>query len=149
MTGRRTISAWPYIPELQALWNLNKSIYTWPGVVIASGGADRVANLILPRQGLTGVVPAALGRLTAMTYLDLSNNSLTSVPAELVDLDALKFFDLSGNPLTSAVRIRCSPTIVYDVILWCVRLDNRVDPVIFDDLSPCCYYCVLLTTRTP
>ena len=72
-------------------------------------------NLTLSRKGLTGDVPAEIGRLTAMFALDLSNNELTSVPAELAGLTALTSLDLSGNPLTSAVRTRRGHTI-YGVI---------------------------------
>jgi len=97
------MSAWPYIPELQALWNLNLTISDWPGVRIAGSGADagRVVYLNLQNVGVTGALPAELGRLTAMTTFSLGYNSLTSVPAEIGQLVALTGLYLVYNQLTS------------------------------------------------
>ena len=47
-----------------------------------------LTGLLLSKNHLTSV-PAALGRLTALTTLTLTGNQLTSVPAELGGLAAL------------------------------------------------------------
>jgi Leucine-rich repeat (LRR) protein len=49
-----------------------------------------VVNVDLQTRGLTGDVPAELGRLTALRGLYLHGNQLTSVPAELGNLLALE-----------------------------------------------------------
>ena len=51
--------------------------------------------------GLTGAVPAEIGRLSALRQLDLGDNQLTSVPAEIGQLAALERLHLAGNQLTS------------------------------------------------
>ena len=57
-----------------------------------------------PQQQLQGAPPPplrrqcpALGRLTNLTGLNLSNNAFTSVPTCLAKLTKLAFLDLSGN----------------------------------------------------
>ena len=90
-------------PELRALWDDSEAVTEWEGVTFnEAGGADvgRVVKIWLFRKGLTGDVPAALGRLTALTALGLHLNQLTSVPAELGRLTALTVLDLRGNQLT-------------------------------------------------
>ena len=49
----------------------------------------RVVELLLEEFGLTGAVPAEIGRLSALRKLDLSGNQLTSVPAEIGQLTSL------------------------------------------------------------
>jgi Leucine-rich repeat (LRR) protein len=58
-------------------------------------------NLRRYTKGLTGVVPAALGGLTALTGLDLTGNQLTGMPAELGNLVELDNLYLGENELTS------------------------------------------------
>ena len=110
-------------PELRALWNENEPVTAWAGVTFGEAGgasqddddddhsddavsvnnsdAGRVVQIKLERKGLTGDVPAALGGLTALRYLDLSSNRLTSVPAALGGLTALIHLNLTNNRLTS------------------------------------------------
>ena len=61
----------------------------------------RVVELELEEFGLTGAVPAEIGRLSALRELSLGVNQLTSVPAEIGQLTSLKVLDLVGNKLTS------------------------------------------------
>ena len=59
-----------------------------------------------PGQGnaLTGGIPAWLGQLTNLTYLDLSLNPLGgTIPAQLGQLSNLTFLELDGCRLTGAV----------------------------------------------
>lgn len=44
------------------------------------------------------------GRLTGLTALNLSNNSLTTLPRELGNLTKLQQIDLKGNPLESPYK---------------------------------------------
>ena len=61
---------------------------------------DRVVMLESRDCGLTGAVPAEIGRLSALRTLDLTDNQLTSVPAEIWQLTSLTWLHLSGNRLT-------------------------------------------------
>jgi len=89
-------------PELRALWDESKPATAWAGVTFGSrGDLGRVIKIELKDYGLTGDVPAAVGGLTALTRLVLSENQLTSVPAELGALTALELLSLGGNLLTS------------------------------------------------
>ena len=56
----------------------------------------RVVKLELEEFDLTGVVPAEVGRLSALRHLDLRNYHLTSVPAEIGQLTSLGVLHL-GN----------------------------------------------------
>ena len=90
-----------YIPESDELalntWRsvCPKLAVLWPdgeprvGVKIGGSGTDagRVVSINLQNQFLNlnsvCVLPAELGWLTALTFLNLGNNLLTSVPADL------------------------------------------------------------------
>ena len=90
-------------PELQEWWPEDEQPEDeqpedWWGVTIENG---RVVELLLEGLGLTGAVPAEVGRLSALKQLNLSDNQLTSVPAEIGQLTSLVNLDLSGNQLTS------------------------------------------------
>ena len=59
----------------------------WEGVTIENG---RVVKLVLEEFGLTGAMPAEIGRLSALRELILDYNQLTSVPAEIGQLTSLR-----------------------------------------------------------
>jgi hypothetical protein len=74
---------------------------TWEGVVCSSGS---VSELYLFNNSLNGSIPAELGNLTNLTWLNLETNSLTgSIPAELGNLTNLTRLDLLGNSLTGSI----------------------------------------------
>ena len=89
---------------MHALWDEAAPVTEWRGVRFGeAGGADagRVVAMDLGGRGLSGNVPAALGRLTALMRLSLNRNRLTSVPATRGELSALKALCLGRNRLTS------------------------------------------------
>jgi len=47
------------------------------------------------------ILPAEIGNLTALTWLNLSSNKLTSLPSEIGNLSALTWLNLYYNQLTS------------------------------------------------
>ena len=85
-------------PVLQALWPEAARPEDWEGVTIENG---QVEELKLNDLGLTGAVPAEIGRLSALRMLDLIDNQLTSMPAEIGELTSLERLYLRGNQLTS------------------------------------------------
>lgn len=82
-------------------WLQNNSPCTWFGVLCNNG---RVFALSLPQNNLRGVLPIALGGLTAAIVLQLPNNHLTGeLPLELGQLSQLQTLDLYGNQLSGQV----------------------------------------------
>ena len=84
--------------ELKKLWRENAEPEEWVGVRMVDG---RLEELRLLHRGLSGAVPAEVGRLSALTKLSLEGNQLTSLPAEIGQLTSLKSLGLQGNQLTS------------------------------------------------
>jgi leucine-rich repeat protein SHOC2 len=85
-------------PALQDRWPEAARPDDWEGVTMANG---RVVKLVLENFGLTGAVPAEVGRLSALWLLDLDNNQLTSLPPEIGQLASLRELYLDHNRLTS------------------------------------------------
>ena len=83
---------------LKGRWPEDEGPEEWEGVTMVDGG---VVELKLEEFGLTGAVPAEVGRLSALRDLSLSDNQLTSVPAEIGQLTSLEVLFLQGNQLTS------------------------------------------------
>ena len=91
---------------LKRRWPEDSGPEEWYGVKMVDG---RVVELMLDDVGLTGAIPAEVGRLTALRELGLSENQLTSVPAEIGqltqadELPAEMVLVLGGNQLTSVL----------------------------------------------
>ena len=83
---------------LKGRWPADEGHDEWEGVVMENG---RVVELDLEDVGLTGAVPAEVGRLTALRELNVSRNALTLLPAEIGQLASLVKLSLSENQLTS------------------------------------------------
>jgi Leucine-rich repeat (LRR) protein len=87
-------------PPLQRVWrDEGAPVSAWKGVTVNADG--RVVKIRLERKDLTGGVPAALARLSALNGLVLGYNRLTSVPMQLGNLIALRQLRLSDNQLAS------------------------------------------------
>ena len=71
-------------------------VSTWYGITATN---DRVSGLNLSGNGLSGDIPTALGNLTGLTSLNLSNNRLTSFP-DLATLTQLTEFSVENNRLS-------------------------------------------------
>ena len=86
-------------------WTADTPIAEWEGVGIGGGEASpRVVGLVLKGKGLDGSIPASLGRLSALTVLNLRSNDLTgSIPSELNDLGNLTVLNLHSNMLSGQV----------------------------------------------
>lgn len=110
-----------------ANWSDNTSWLTgavpeWFGVEVT---ADRVTQVDLNSNNLTGQLPGALGDLTALTVLDFHINALTGeIPAELGRLTNLTLLVFASNQLSdglppeignlsllSTLRVRNNPSL--------------------------------------
>ena len=89
-------------PELQAIWEVDRPVEQWLGVTMVDG---RVVRLNLSGVSLSQVVPACIGRLTALQALNLDSNQLTNLPAEMGQLTSLRELSLGGNKLTSVPAV--------------------------------------------
>ncbi len=84
-------------------WSAALPMEEWLGVTVG-GPEGRVAALELPRMGLNGRVPAALGQLAGLRAIVLDGNDLTGpIPPELGKLTRLEALGLGNNALTGAV----------------------------------------------
>ena len=85
-------------------WLSNEPLSEWRGVGINDDG--RVTDLDLANNQLTGEIPAELGQLTQLQFLNLGGNQLTGeIPAELAQLTQLQFLILRPNQLTGKIPV--------------------------------------------
>ena len=84
-------------------WLSEEPIYTWSGVRTDDRG--RVTELNLAGLGLDGEIPAEIGDLTKMRWLNLARNSdLTGeLPAEMAQLTELEVLYVGENDHTGSV----------------------------------------------
>ena len=108
---------------------LNGPISTWFGVTIEE---DFVTEIRLKDNNLSGTIPAGLGQLTSLQYLDLDTNKLTgTIPSELGQLTNLEYLYLNGNQLTGTIPAELGQL----TNLWLLYLsDNQLTGTIPDEL---------------
>jgi leucine-rich repeat protein SHOC2 len=128
-------------PELQALWPEAERPEHWEGVMIEN---DRVVELSL--GGLTGAVPAEIGRLSALRALMLIDNQLTSLPAEIGQLTSLEKLYLIRNQLTSVPAEIGQLTSLRELRLVYNRLTMESAAILRGGLFPAGCHVVLVKT---
>jgi Leucine-rich repeat (LRR) protein len=80
---------------------LNGPVSTWFGVTVTG---SRVTQLTLELDELTGSLPASIGNLTELTYLDFYHNNLTgNLPASIGNLTKLTQLHLEVNFFTGSI----------------------------------------------
>ena len=83
-------------------WKTSAPLGDWYGVT--TDASDRVTELKLGDNGLTGSIPTALGDLGALQWLDLSVNALSGpIPRAIESPANLYFLNLSRNELSGSV----------------------------------------------
>jgi hypothetical protein len=84
----------------------SSNLCSWEGVVCDPGGMGRVVGLLLPSSALVvSYLPAALGNLSELATLNLSNNNFNQshIPVELSFCSKLEFLDLSNTNLSGSI----------------------------------------------
>ncbi len=80
-------------------WAPDRSIARWDGITLG-GSPRRVTRVVLHRKGLSGQIPAEIGRLTMLQELWLYDNELSgTLPEELGNLSNLTSLFVSDNNL--------------------------------------------------
>ena len=83
-------------------WKTAAPLSSWYGVRTDVGG--KVVVLDLPRNGLSGTIPAEVGNLTHLQQLNLGGNRLIgAIPAELGNLTGLRKLYLYSNELSGTI----------------------------------------------
>ena len=85
-------------------WKTDRPLGEWYGVWTGLNYNDRVTELNLRRNNLTGSIPRELGNLTNLEDLNLRGNNLTgSIPRELGNLTNLEQMHILDNTLTGSI----------------------------------------------
>ena len=115
----------------RANWLSDEPLSTWAGV--RTNRAGRVTRLSLDRNRLRGVLPAALGDLTALEWLDLSRNQLSGpIPPVLGRLSGLEMLYLYGNQLSGPIPLDLG---LLANLEWLALFDNQLNGGIPPDLG--------------
>ena len=101
-------------------WSAELGLSEWTGVTVGTvGGVERVTVLNLERQGLDGVIPAALDRLSGLREPRLSrSNRLTgAIPPRLGWLSDLWLLHLARNQLSGVIPTQLGNLLNLDNLL--------------------------------
>ena len=83
-------------------WLSDKPLNQWHGVT--ANGSGQVTQLVLRNNGLSGSLPAALGKMEHLQVLSLDRNSISgSLPSELGNLSNLTRLAMNRNSLSGAI----------------------------------------------
>ncbi|KAG0578608.1 hypothetical protein KC19_4G036500 [Ceratodon purpureus] len=91
------------LPDYSSMLNLSRPTCQWERLsCIGLGAQQRIYRLYLGGMQLNGSIPyGTLGALSALTVLDLSNNSLCGeIPYDIFTLSNLMYLGLSNNRFT-------------------------------------------------
>ena len=82
-------------------WKTSNSVDTWYGVTVSD---NKVIEIDLHSNNLTGVIPVELGNLDSLTVLFLEYNNITGpIPIELGNLTDMLWLNFSGNQLSGTI----------------------------------------------
>ena len=105
--------------------NLNH-VSKWKGVVVEGG---RVTRLEWDREGLSDTLPIDISAFLALTYLYLSNNTLSvELPSELGNLTSLTFLVLNDNNSSGSRPLELGDLRPLIVLLLNNNFTNYVPP---------------------
>ena len=78
-------------------------VANWYGVAVSQ---NRVTYVYSANNNLSGVLPAEIGNLTGLQYLDFNNNQLIgAIPVEIGNLSGLISLLLGGNQLSGTIPV--------------------------------------------
>ncbi|MFC1481593.1 FG-GAP-like repeat-containing protein [Candidatus Neomarinimicrobiota bacterium] len=84
-------------------WTLANPVNTWYGITVSG---NRVTQIILPSNNLSGTIPTTIGNLTGLTNLRLLNNSLAgTIPDTIGNLTNLTHLYLYDNQLSGTIPV--------------------------------------------
>lgn len=114
-------------------WLVNNMPCSWYGIKCIE---DRVTEIDLPRNGLSGPIPTALGQLTSLRILNLTrtytpgNDSLSGeIPSELSQLSNLVELALDYNQLTGRIPTELATLSNLEVLsLFGNQLSGEIPP---------------------
>ena len=76
-------------------WNSGEPLNNWNGVTVRN---ERVNELSLPDNGLTGSIPGEIGNFTELMVINLADNALSgALPEEVLSLSELTELRVNGN----------------------------------------------------
>ncbi len=80
-------------------WDINAShsdVKNWYGITIEN---SRVTRIDLQKNNLSGFLPAELGKLTALSYLNIRWNNIFLIPPQIRNCVSLDYISIGNNPI--------------------------------------------------